>query len=82
MPPAHCCTTAEPSRPVYVLAVLAGQPSWARSQARACGTDGRGGRPAGFPWKGNTESAWDRLLRVAKIRDLPFFVGPFHRFDG
>ncbi len=56
-----------PSRPVCVLAVLAGQPSWARSQARACGTDGRGGRPAGFPWKGNTESAWDRLLRVAAI---------------
>ena len=25
---------------------------------------------------------WDRLLRVAKARDLPFFADPFRRFDG
>jgi extradiol dioxygenase family protein len=25
---------------------------------------------------------WDRLLRVARARDLPFFADPFRRFDG
>jgi uncharacterized protein len=25
---------------------------------------------------------WDRLLRVAKARDLPFFADPLRRFDG
>jgi extradiol dioxygenase family protein len=25
---------------------------------------------------------WERLLRVAKARDLPFFADPFRRFDG